>query len=552
MLENGPVKVLLVEDDDLDAKLVKCRLAEDADHDFLLETVDTLAAACERLSQGNIDVILADLSLPDSEDKSKTLEVLYSKAPSIPLVILTGYNDYSFELEMVRKGIQDYVIKDQVTRQLLTRVILHAIERQRLKRENEALMGQLERLALLDPLTEFLNRRGLQKTLSREIEWVRKSKFPLLAVLLDLDDFKRVNDAFGHAVGDRVLKEVSHAFLKTLRTTDYVARIGGDEFVILLPQTSMLAGLKLAERIRLAIAETSIDVGADKIQVTASLGLAEVFQENNTVEALLSKMHEALAQSKRKGKNRISSDGAGAKSGVGQGRLLEQVLETMKDGKSYRVVKQPIFRLKDLTVSGYEFLSRSSVEPFETPEDFFKTCLEFNSLGFVDQLCFRNCVAQANKLPQGIKKHINLYPATLLSVSPDQLLSAFPKGAQLSDFCVEIGEELIPGDSSALLQNSDKLKQAGLTIAIDDVGFGKSSLESLVILEPHFVKIDKRLVIGIADDRSHLRVLERLLEVIHTLGAQVIAEGIEREEDLKVLQSLGVEYGQGFLWGQPE
>ncbi len=549
---NEIFKVLLVEDDELDAKLVKYRLDEDAEHEFLLETVGTLESACGRISQGDIDVILADLSLPDSNNRETTLQTLTEKASGVPIIVLTGYRDTSFELDSVRKGIQDYVIKDQVTRHLLVQVILHAIERQRLKQENKNLLDQFERLTLLDPITELLNRRGLQKIFSREIAWLKKNNTTLPAILLDLDDFKRVNDTFGYVVGDEVLKHVAAELLNTLRATDYVFRIGGDEFVILLPQTHMADAVKVAEKIRLAISKKPIQVGADRIEITASLGLTQMSEKVRTVEELLSKAHHVLSQGKQEGKNRVSSSIESGEFYNGERQLLDEILEKIRDAKSYYVVKQPIIRLKDTKTVGYEFLSRSSVDVFKNPGDFFRLGSEYNVLNVVDYHCFQNCVKASNQLSGGIRRHVNLYPATLVEIGAKHLLEEFPSESKLQDFCIEISEELMMGNPQNLVQPIQDLKRSGLIIAIDNVAFGKNTLECLVALEPDVVKVDKKWAIGIAKDKSRIGALERFLKVVHTLEAEIIAEGIETEEDLNLLKSIGVHYGQGFFLGAPE
>ncbi len=550
-MENSAWKVLLIENDELDAKLVKYKLGEDVEHEFLLETAGTLESACGRIAQGDIDVILADLSLPDSDNRESALKILSDKAHDIPIVILTGYND-TFELDSVRSGAQDYVVKDQATRHLLVQTILRAIERQHLKQENRVLIDQLERIVLLDPLTELLNRRGLQKILSREIAWVRRNGSTLLVILLDLDDFKQVNDQFGYAVGDEVLKHIAEKLSKTLRTTDYISRVGGDEFVILLPQTHFADGMKVAEKIRLTVSERPVEMGSNKIKLTASLGLIKADEEINTVEVLLTKAHYALARSKQQGKNCVSSAFSAGHVGGAQSELLDKVVETLKNGKAYHVVKQPLLRLDDLQIVGYEFLSRSSVEVFKNPIDFFRLGLEYNILSLIDYHCFKNCINAAGQLPPGLKRHINLYPSTLTEIGAEHLLKEFLKESTLPDFCIEISEELIVGDPANFVKAISEFRKAGLRIAIDDIGFGRSSLEILVVLEPDVAKIDKKLVIGIAKDKGRIRALGRLLKVVHTLEAEAIAEGIETEEDLNVLKSLGVGYGQGFLFGKPE
>ena len=114
-----------------------------------------------------------------------------------------------------------------------------------------------------------------------------------------------------------------------------------------------------------------------------------------------------------------------------------------------------------------------------------------------------------------------------------------------------MSEELLFGDPANFIEPIKSIQKAGLSVAIDDIGFGRSSLENLLVLEADIIKIDKKMVIGISKDQGRLRSLKRLLKMVTTLNVGVVAEGIENEEDLKVLQDLGVTYGQGFLWGKP-
>jgi len=131
------------------------------------------------------------------------------------------------------------------------------------------------------------------------------------------------------------------------------------------------------------------------------------------------------------------------------------------------------------------------------------------------------------------------------------LLEAFPSDRLDGAFCVEISEQQIIGDPLNLAEPVNALQQAGILIAFDDVGYGHSCLESLTLLEPNIIKIDKRCITGISTDPSRMRSLKRLLKVAGALGAQVVAEGIESRDDLDLVQCLGVQYGQGFLWAKP-
>jgi EAL domain-containing protein (putative c-di-GMP-specific phosphodiesterase class I) len=210
---------------------------------------------------------------------------------------------------------------------------------------------------------------------------------------------------------------------------------------------------------------------------------------------------------------------------------------------------QPIYRLRDRVLVGHEFLSRSTVDVFEMPDAFFRLAVEANILSVVDLACLRSCVLAASRTPPLLRRHVNLFPSTAAEIPARQLIEILAKGRGI--FCVELSEQQIVHDPMLLTGAVAELRDAGVLVAIDDIGFGRSSLESLVALEPDIVKIDKRCSAHIAEQPDQARILRRLLDVAAALHVEVVLEGIEREEDLRALVDLGVEYGQGFLLGEP-
>lgn len=560
-MANQSIKILLIEDDQDEVLVLREILAQaegnHASMTFEIEGVDCLEVGMERLRQGGIDLILTDLNLPDSGGLD-TFKKLQDVAPEIPIIILSVFYDDALALEAVRRGAQDYLFKKNIDSHLFIRTISYAIERNRIRikldlvtQKLKSANTRLKKLILLDPLTELLNRRGLQQVLSREIHWIRRGESDLLAVLIDLDDFKRINDRFGHAVGDIVLKEIARKLKGSLRVTDYVARVGGDEFLTLLPATRLPEGLHVAEKIRLAICEAPITLASgETIKITASIGVVSVFEEIVSIDELLSQTHSVLHQSKSTGKNRVSFDEKKSPGGNGGNNSLTEVLSALRQPNQFHALKQPIFRFSDEEKVGYEFLSRSWVKGFEMPDDFFRLSLEADMLTLVDHQCFKTCIAAGSELPPETKRHLNLFPSTLISIPVQHLLEPFLTSNQLN-YCIEISEQQIIGDPSYLVPVVLAFKRAGICIAIDDVGFGRSCLESLVLLEPDIIKIDKRWVKGVARTKDHLQSLKRLIKIAESLDAEVIAEGIETVEDLNVLKDLGVKYGQGFLLGRP-
>lgn len=462
--------------------------------------------------------------------------------------------DHAQIRDFIRSGVNDYLVIGEVNPEIFKKSVMTILDRTRMKKELDvmtselkAVNDQLERLANVDPLTGLLNRRGVHETLMRLSRGTPGSQQGLFALLFDIDDFKKVNDQLGHAGGDVILKEIALKIRASLRHTDVIARIGGDEFLVLMPQTRLTEGIHVAEKLRLALKNTIFSlVMKDAISLTASFGLMMVTDEVVNVDDLVARCHVALTKSKQQGKNRLSCDAAGQYESP-----LAAIMTALRSNDRYHVVKQPIFELTSPSrMIGYEFLSRLKVDGFQMPEDFFKICFENNMLTWVDYHCLKNCLKFSEPIQPKLSRHLNLFPSTMIDAG-DEILSLFEKNDKGLEYVIEISEQQIIGDPLYLSKSVSAFKKQGLKIAIDDIGFGRSCLESWIVLEPDVIKIDKRWIQGIAKSEENSRALQRLMKVASALDTDVIAEGIEWPDDLEHLKKMGIRMGQGFLLGRP-
>jgi diguanylate cyclase (GGDEF)-like protein len=549
-----PLRVLIVEDDPQDAALLRAHLEYARSQALALRHVVSLGSAQEVASSEDLDVALIDLGLPDARNLD-ALHGLREAAPDLPVIVVTARDDQELAAQALYEGAEDYLTKGDFDRNTLIRAIRYAIERRRGRRDLDAMSRQvwemnqrLETLVLVDPLTELLNRRGIERALDSAMDRLSREQKPHAAFFVDLDRFKEINDRYGHDAGDSALTEVAAKLREASRGGDSIGRVGGDEFVIVMPGASTDEMPRIAERLRLSISSACVVSGEATVRITACVAGLQLTPHISSIDVLLGRMHGLLQQAKQSGKNCVALEGV-------EGRAAptspaDSLFRDLRRGQGVFAVIQPIMNLTDLTVGGFELLSRFRGEAPMKPDMVFRMCIERKMLALADHHCLRTCIELSRALPRDVRRHVNIFPSTLMSTPIQTVIDLFPAD-QRNLFCIELSEQQMLGDTKRLQQRIEELKSAGIRIACDDVGFGRSHLESLVLLEPDVIKLDKRCLAGVARDERPRRHLERFVDVAHKLGAEVIAEGIETTADLEVLRGVGVDQGQGFLWGAP-
>lgn len=420
-----------------------------------------------------------------------------------------------------------------------------------LRQRNE----QLGELVHIDPLTNVRNRRGAEKALRTEVARARRSSRSPLAALIDCDDFKKINDRYGLAVGDSVLQELARRLLSCLRPSDHIARVGGDEFVVLLPDTSHGEGLRICERLRSVVAQQPFRTTRHRIPVTISLALVRLAEGERSLESVLRASHFALRRSKLSGKNRVTEE-------VPTTELAP--VERLCSGEGLVASLQPIVDIPQQEVVGLELFSRNTGGTLTMPRDFFSVARERGLLVELDLQCLRTCIAAAREAAARehdgtLTFHLNLFPATLLAESLEEVVQLLHGLTQEERVCLELSEQQLAGDPTGLREPLRRLKEIGVQVAIDDVGFRRGTLEALILLEPHVVKLGRQVLFSGrlreleagGGKRAMHRAFGRLSNVLDTLGIRTMAKGIENKEELDLLRELGIDVAQGFYFAFP-
>ena len=524
-MNNNKIKVLLIEDDPAYTGLLRRTLSKEKSPQFDLESASGLQAGLERLGQGGTDVILLDLSLPDSQGLD-TFHRVHTQAPAVPILILSGCEDERLALEAVAKGAQDYLVKGQVDGKMLSRVMRYAIER---KRAEEALAEQ----AIRDSLTNLFNRRYFNHRMEEEIAKAVRNKTSLAILLCDLDHFKIINDTRGHHTGDEVLKAVARCIQEATRGTDLVFRWGGDEIVVVLSEATREGILTAGERIRRGVRTFSEQAYLD-LDLDLSIGVSIYPEHGSNVDELIRLADWALYIAKK----------GGDKIHIGEE-------EYQLDEHAIKVVFQPVMDVRFNEILGYEALSRDAQDKVSILE-LFGRYQAIGQLNELKRICFKSQIKAASEL--GLKRVFINVDFNVLSQ-----LEVAPKPPNM-EVILEISELEALHDIENHLKMARKWREGGYKFAIDDFGAGYISLPFIAQLIPDYIKVDRSTILQAVSSekfRAFLRDLVLALQNYVTVGIiaegiETVAERIETENELQVVKDLGIYLVQGFLLGKPE
>lgn len=416
---------------------------------------------------------------------------------------------------------------------------------------------KLEELSIRDPLTGLYNRRKFQEFLLNEI--IRESRHDrsFSVIMIDLDDFKYINDTYGHPIGDMVLKEITILFGAGLRRVDMLARIGGDEFAIVLPETDVASGLQVANKLHQSLAEKVFELPVGKIHLTASFSMVSFPADGKTAEEIYSAMDVVLYKAKTSGKNQVMTAKSDADRGMmtifKQGDFLRNAAREDR----IEAFLQPIVHVQTGDVMAYEVLGRIRDGESVVPAEEFAEVVE--GLGMAQELdreVFRKGLAHyavIAKEHSQIKLFFNLFPSSFKDLEwvrgiPDLVRSA---GVPCESVVLEITErEALPNLTQVGLV-IEELRANRISVALDDFGSGFSSFMYLKYLAIDYVKIEGSFIRHIVDDERDRIMVEHINSMAHQFGLKTVAEFVEDEVTAKIIAEIGVDYAQGYYYGHP-
>jgi len=667
--QHAAFSVLLIEDNEAYAYLVRDSLANSEPGRFKITQSDRLASGLACLSHENFDLVLLDLSLPDS-DGLETFRRVRESSPSTPIVVLTGRDDPDLAIMTTREGGQDYLLKRLTGGELLTRLMRQAIER---KHVEEALRESEERYRLLfemgphpmwvldtedlrflavnpaatqlygyseaqflnlrvldlvppkaiptirewlvpgqqlaplciqhrkkdggilhvemtgvtlqlggrwtrfvivtdvtarwraeqdlvyqashDALTGLCNRAVIERRMNQLIAYDRAENTRFAFLLLDLDQFKIINDSLGHHYGDMLLQRLGPKLRAAVRKTDTVARLGGDEFAILSPGATAEEAILVSEKIQKSL-KTPMLISNHWLDIGASIGIALYPEHGRAWDVLLQRADIAMYQAKRThGSQLVYAEGTSDLSG--RVDLMFELREAIKSDQLL-LYFQPKIDLRTMRVDGVEALvrwphpRRGLLSPDETiPVAEQSGLMKALTLWVLDAAVRQSC--EWHRAGIELDMAINLPPNSLVDRDFLQVLARKEEAANLvtARLILEITEATLVSEPERSRVALDQIHEMGVRISIDDFGTGYSSLAYLNALPVDELKIDQSLVRGMAANDRGACIVRMIVELGHNLGLRVVAEGVEGREDLESLIGMGCHHAQGFFFSQP-
>jgi len=548
---------LIVDDDVVDREHIKRTLSKtNLEWHFVeTESVDEGLAAFEKQK---FDVVLSDYRMPQRDGIELLLALRSaSLASSVAIIMLSNSEEPTLALECIKAGAQDFLLKSEVTASRLQRAILQAQTRFELELELHNSYQAAKSLAEHDSLTGLANRYSFEEALRLSITQTPRDNAKVALTLFDLDNFKFINDSHGHDIGDLLLQQVAKRICDCLRGNEVFARLGGDEFAIILGSLHTVDNATRVTTRILNCFEKPFNLAGIEIKMGASIGIA--IYPDNTVEAneLLKFADIAMYRAKKLGRNQICYFEEEMQEQFLQRYQVEANLIGAVERNEFVLHYQPVFASATTRIVGFEALIRWNFQhTLHFPDSFIgiaECSRVINDIGrwviaqAISQIATWN-LQHRNAMSIAINlSTIQLTDKTLFSFIKS-ILEKHNLAPELVEF--ELTETTLLENNSQGVQLMESLSQLGCRIALDDFGTGFSSVSHLQNFPIDTVKIDKSLMLA-CDEAKTLALVKGLAAMLHSLGLDIVAEGIEDEQSFNLCKELNIQRAQGYFFSKP-
>lgn len=553
------MKVLIVDDDVVDRLIIIKALSSIHMHRKITET-SSVSEGLAAIEQEHFDVILLDYKMPEADG----IEMLYElrTRPNLgntAVVMVSASEDNDLALRCIEAGAQDFIVKNELSEGKLSKAILHAQKRFEIERKMHDSYINVKKMAERDPLTGLSNRYHFDETLKVMIANNKRTTHSVALLALDLDNFKHINDTLGHDAGDLVLIEMVNRINKCLRQNEGFARVGGDEFAIILGGLSNVNEVSnIADRI-LDTFNPPFVINTKEVQCSISIGVAIFPADALDAKDLIKSADIAMYRAKQSGKNQVCFYESKYQDEFNRRVTIQAEINAVLKKESFTLHFQPLFNIDTQEVTSFEALIRwpENAKTQYTPDEFIPIAEETHQIGAIGKWVFDSAVSQLKKwhLEYGsyLSVSINVSPVQLRDTGFANFVEATLNKYDIpaDRVTVEITETALFNEHQKIKECLQSLAQFGVNIALDDFGMGYSSISHLTAYPINIVKIDKSLQSLEGSTPANNTMFEALALMLSKLDFKTVAEGVETQEQLALCRKFKIDRIQGFLLGKP-
>ena len=552
MSDSAVIRVLLVEESPANRLWVERALVARGNAAIELIHVDSLHAGMDTLKERSVDAILLDLMLPDSQGL-ETFHRIHALAPETPILIWSAVADEALAVEAVQHGAQEYLVRGSIERESLNRAIRYSVERTRSQLH-------LTFLAHYDQLTGLPNRGLFVDRFAQAIKRARRSEQLVALLFIDLDHFKDINDSIGHHAGDGLLKHVADRLRACLRECDTVSRMGGDEFSLVLEDIASIHQVSaVAKRILHNLAEPFF-IENREIFTSASIGITIFPFDDNAEGTLLQHADIAMYQAKHQGGNAYQYYLGGMGAQVASRSSLANDLRHGLAKREFFLHYQPLVDLNTRRIIGLESLVRwqHPTRGLIPPAQFIPIAEQIGFIGRLGQWVLRQacmdigaiCREGIAEIPVAVNVSGRQFRHKDLLGNIQKVLGQSGLAPRLLE--LELTENVLMDDSPHHTSTLDQIKRMGVRISIDDFGTGYSSFRYLKTFPIDTLKIDRSFIQDLPHNANASSLVASMIDMGHSLGLSVLAEGVETEDQLHFLRAHDCDRAQGFFFARPQ
>ncbi|PHQ79042.1 MAG: hypothetical protein COB66_07675 [Coxiella sp. (in: Bacteria)] len=549
---------ILVVDDSKTSLFITLSYLEKMGH-AVISTEDP-TQACRLFQNEHPELVILDVVMEKMSgyECAVALRSLESEKYWVPIIFLSGNVDDAAIAQGIQAGGDDYLTKP--VSEITLKAKIMAMERIA-KMQNELLKAKqkLTMLSNSDTLTSIANRHCFDRMVHSTIAICKRNELNMALLFIDLDNFKIVNDTLGHHIGDLLLVQVTQRMQATMREGDFIARLGGDEFAIIAANTdTKYAPGNIAERL-IILLQQPFSIEGHEVNVSASIGIAYYPEASFNPITLVKNADIAMYRAKESGRNNFQYFTPALNNEFVNRAKKERALRRALKEDEFFIQYQPKMDLKTMAVSGFEALIRWDPPDLSiTPPDSFIPLAE--ETGLIKPIGYwvieTACQQIAKWIEMGyadVNVAINLSPVQLQDEQlADNIEASLAKyNVPASNIELEITETAILINTDHITNMLNKLHNMGITISIDDFGTGYSSLAHIKKLPIDTIKIDRDFVMDIIEDDDDAAIVKSIIALSHSLGLNVVAEGIETKQQLQFLLEHGCQQGQGFYMHKP-